>query len=149
MGNELADRAAREAALNCAGGGRPPVSWAAARAAIARTLVDPAPSRPLVAAVYQGPIVPQDERHTEVMVARLRSGHSLHLASYRARRGLGESPTCPRCGEEDEDLEHWFRKCPATAVLRVGCFGRPDPPLATLSGGGGTVASYLRGLRLL
>jgi len=45
-------------------------------------------------------------REEAVSMARLRSGHSLELGSYRKRIGLSEEGVCRRCGEEEEDLEH-------------------------------------------
>ena len=127
-----------------------PVFFAATSALIKRSISDPLPERPLVQEVYgSGPITPMLSRKVEVLVARLRSGHSMILAAHRARFGLGDSPTCPHCNFNDEDLTHWFSQCPASLALRVRCFGSAYPPLSALLAGDGAVASYLRGLRLL
>ena len=54
--------------------------------------------------VYQGPVWhPQGLSRKEVLLARLRSGHSLHLASYRDRvHGGGD--TCHWCQFDPETL---------------------------------------------
>ena len=151
LGNELADQAAREAATDRSGRYPPlPVSFASAKAFVRRAIRDSPLERPLVKEVYsRGRITPLSSRKAEVIVARLRSGHSTILAEYRARFGLGGSSTCPHCGDGDESLEHWFRQCSASMALRMRCFGTVSPPLSALSEGSAAVASYLRGLRLL
>jgi hypothetical protein len=45
------------------------------------------------------------------LLAQLRSGRSLLLGETR-KRVLGADSTCPRCGVEEEDLEHVLRACP-------------------------------------
>ena len=86
--------------------------------------------------VYHG--VPWDNvsltRHEEVHMAQLRSGHSNYLVAYRTRLNPELDPTCPRCGEEVETLEHFFQHCNATMAHRVDCFGKPSPPLSDLKG---------------
>ena len=82
------------------------------------------------------------------MLARLRSGHSLLLASYRDRvRGSGD--TCHRCQLCPETLEHFMRECEASEAIRVRVFGVSSPPLSVLSGEPQKVLQYLRELRLL
>ena len=150
LGNDLADQAAREAAADQSGRHNMPVSFAAARALILRSITDSPPERRLVQEVYShGPIVPFPTHKKNIIVSRLRSGHSAILAGFRARFGLGGSSTCPHCEETDEDLEHWLCHCSASMALRLRCFGTTVPPLSVLSEGGGAVVSYLRGLRLL
>ena len=148
LGNEWADQAAKEAAADRAGEPRP-VSWAAAKALIDRAIVDPPPEHPRVGMVYGGgrPDL-LTSRKANVMVARLRSGHSTILAAYRHRIGQGDDPSCQRCGAPVEDLEHWLSQCPASLGHRMSCFGVAVPPLSSL-GDSRAVASYLRGLRLL
>lgn len=57
-------------------------------------------------------------REDAVSMARLRSGHSLELRSYRCRIGLDTSGVCRRCGEEDETVEHVV-KCAAGWMERL------------------------------
>lgn len=66
-------------------------------------------------------------RKESVEVARLRTGHSLLLRSYRLRIGLDSEATCQECDEEDETLHHLLTDCPARALLRREVFGRDDP----------------------
>jgi hypothetical protein len=54
-------------------------------------------------------------RREEVLLAKLRGGRSLLLGETR-KRVQGTDSTCPRCGEEEEDLEHVLRMCPADAA---------------------------------
>ena len=149
MGNETADRAAREAAADP--DGRPmPVSFAAAKSLVKRAIIDPRAAHPLVGLVYSGGRIPTlSDRVAQTTVARLRSGHSTLLAAYRARIGTGDSPLCPRCGEEDEDVVQWLCHCPASSALRMRCFGTVSPSLAVLAEDVEAVASYLGGLGLL
>ena len=66
-------------------------------------------------------------RAESVEVARLRTGHSLLLRSYRLRIGQTEDDVCPECEEDAETLEHLLTACPARASLRRDVFGRDDP----------------------
>ena len=57
-------------------------------------------------------------------MAKLRSGHYVGLRAYQYRIQSGvPDPTCPLCGEDDQDLEHWLTRCPATAARRWELFG--------------------------
>ena len=132
-GNERADEEARKAA----GGDASlepipvaPISCQAAKALIHRTVKDPPPEHVRIKAVYQGG--PPDKlplsRSESVQLSQLRSGHSLLLAAYRTRLNPDLDPTCPRCGDEQELLEHFVQRCQATEALRLECFGNPSPP---------------------
>ena len=59
-------------------------------------------------------------REQMVSLARLRSGHSTDLAAYRKRIGVEEDAACPRCGEEEETMEHVL-ECPAGELMRKEC----------------------------
>ena len=67
------------------------------------------------------------------MIARLRSGLSLKLAAYRHLMNPAENPTCPKCHEDPETLEHWLLECPRTLAARQEIFGTTDVGLAILS----------------
>ncbi len=154
LGNELADQAAKEATTLADDDHGPvgpaPVSYQAARALLRRVVTDSPPSHDRVRRVYtRSPKAFGQDRKIDVKLAQLRSGHSKMLAAYRQRLAPGEDPTCPRCGEEEETLEHWLQRCVATEAHRMRCFGTVRPPLAVLVEDPGAVALYLRSLRLL
>ena len=111
-----------------------PISFQAAKALIHRTVKDPPPEHVRIKAVYQGG--PPDRlplsRSEFVQLSQLRSGHSLLLAAYRTRLNPDLDPTCPRCGDEPESLEHVVQRCQASEALRADCFGHPSPPLSDL-----------------
>jgi ribonuclease HI len=56
-------------------------------------------------------------REEAVSMARFRCGHTLELASYRARIGLQEAGRCRRCEEEEETVEH-VMECEAGLARR-------------------------------
>ena len=155
-GNELADQAANHA--RSADGPRTGISYGAAKSYWRRMIRDPPPSHHRTRMVYgDGPPRPCNNpnagppltKREAVILARLRSGHSFILAAYRHQIGKSPSPTCPKCEEEEESLEHWFQRCPATLHKRVLCFGLGVPPLSLLRTDVSAVTSYLRSLKLL
>ena len=151
-GNERANQVAREVARQGRDGVLPQaagVTFRSAKLSIKRGVVDGPTQHDRLRQVYQGPVQhPQGlSRKEEVLLARLRSGHSLHLASYRDRvHGSGD--TCHRCGEP-ETLQHFMQECQASEATRVRVFGVSTPPLSVLSGDPNRVLQYLRELRLL
>ena len=152
-GNEKADQVAREAALAGRRDGRSqtaPISLKAARLSIERGVTDPAPQHERVRQVYQGPLRhPQGlSRKEEVLLARLRSGHTTHLAAYKGRV-QGSDETCARCLAAPETLAHFLGQCEATEARRVRIFGNASPPLSVLSGDPQKVLQYCRELGLL
>jgi hypothetical protein len=52
--------------------------------------------------------------------------------------------TCPRCGEEEEDLEHVLRVCPKLESPRRRKFVQVLPPLSAMSTGQVEVARFFR-----
>ena len=151
-GNERADQVAREVAGQGRSGVVPqdaPVTFRAAKLSIKRGVVDGPTQHERLRQVYQGPVKhPQGlSRKEEVLLARLRSGHSLLLASYRDRvHGSGD--TCHRCQLEPETLQHFMRECEATEATRARVFGCSSPPLSVLTGDPQRVLQYLRELRI-
>ena len=77
-------------------------------------------------------VIVSRDRKMAVLLAQLRSGHCSGPAGYGSIIGSAASPICPRCDEEDEDLEHWLQRCPATATQRLRILGGL-PPLGVLS----------------
>jgi hypothetical protein len=68
---------------------------------------DDGPFRPLQGA----------SRREEVWLTKLKGGRFLLLGETR-KRIQGADSKCPRCGEEEEDLEHVLRVCPELESLR-------------------------------
>ena len=155
-GNDEADRHAKTAFAGLSAQDRlrvgPKESYTAAKAYIRRALTDPPPQHARTREVY-GAGLPKSahlpSRKENVVLAQLRSGHSRVLQAYMHRIGVAPTPMCPRCYEAEEDLKHFMQECPATLALRIQVFGVARPALSVLSRETGTVASYLRRLRLL
>ena len=154
-GNEAADRAASTARL--LPGPAAPITYGSAKAYIRRVIQDPPLSRQIFIDIYGDRRPPFDcptlgavnRRRQYTLLAQLRGSHSCILAEYRHFIGIIPSPICPKCEEAPQSLEHWLRSCPATMAQRALLFGRVDPPLSVLTTDAGTVALYLRQLRLL
>lgn len=134
-GNELADEVARAAAKGEQRGAT--IDLQSAKQRLRRHALGQW-DRTLQPTRYQeqngpGRVTPGDKlgltRGESVEVARLRTGHTLQLRSYRHRIGLDEDDTCLDCGEEAETLEHFLSKCPAHARLRWDIYGRDDPSI--------------------
>ena len=166
-GNELADRAAGEAASVVGPSGddggdadcRCNVSMSSVKALVVRMLSDPPPSHDRVRAVYHRP--PPDDwggslsllpsgprlsRAESVLLAQLRSGHCPKLAAYSALiTGSSDGGVCPRCTLEPETVEHWLQVCPASLSLRSRLFGGPSPPMSALLQVPQAVLAYARG----
>ena len=99
-----------------------PIIFRAAKLSIMRGVVDGPTQHDRLRQVYQGPMKhPQGlSRKEEVLLASLRIGHLLHLASYWDRvHGGGD--TCHRCKDDPETLMHFMQECEATGI-RVWVF---------------------------
>jgi ribonuclease HI len=134
-GNDRADEEAKRAAASTDQGQRP-VTLASARALVKRTIADPPPTHPRVAAVYGNTppsLLSPTSREEEVLVAQLRSGHCPRLRAYRKLVDPTADPLCQRCQEEEETVEHWLQRCPALVTKRLDEFGTTDPPLSVLA----------------
>jgi hypothetical protein len=95
-------------------------------------LKDGPPNHAHTLQVYgDGPFRPLQgaSRREEVLLTQLRGGRSLLLGETRKRVQEADS-TCPRCGEEEVDLEHVLRACPELEsprrrnFVRVPCRSR-------------------------
>jgi hypothetical protein len=71
-------------------------------------------------------------RREEALLTQLRDGRSLLLGETR-KRVQGADSTCPRCGEEEEDLEHILRACPKLESPRRRNFVQVSLPLSAMS----------------
>ena len=136
VGNERADALANEA--SGLKERAKPTTYKSAVATIKRTIKDPSPSHARTAQVYQKLSRERDEktllsRRDAVMLARLRSGHSMLLAGYRTLMNPAESTSCPRCEEANETVEHWLLDFPGTLAARQEIFGRTTVELSILT----------------
>ena len=64
-------------------------------------------------------------RADQVNLAQLCSGHHKSLKAYANRLDDEVDPTCPDCGEEPQDLKHWFEICKGVQIttLKQQMFG--------------------------
>ena len=135
-GNEIADKAAKEAALLPDSDSPVSVTYVVAKAIIKHQIKDEEPTHPLVSETYKGYVRKNDKilecRKDATLLAQLRAGHCLNLAHYRNRLDQTKSATCPACELEEETVSHWI-KCPATIKTREKVFGRADVNLDTLN----------------
>ena len=61
------------------------------------------------------------------------TGHS-ELADHRFRIGKRNSPICPKCELENENVIHYIEKCPHYEMIRRRVFGHHQPTLSILAG---------------
>jgi ribonuclease HI len=124
-GNELADEAAKDAA-KMRGTGRQ-ISLASSRSLVKKCIPVPPPQHVRSKLVYSKMTSKSDAgvntRHDQVLLARIRSGWDLRFAATRHRFNNEEDPSCPRCGAESEDIEHWLLRCPGTLAAKQAIFG--------------------------
>ena len=113
------------------------ITYGTAKALIERMIKDPPPTHEIVKNSYKHISLKRDEKITcrkdAALVAQLRAGHCRHLAAYNHRIDNTKSPTCSKCGEEDETVIHWLLKCPATIMKRISIFGNSILSLGTLT----------------
>jgi ribonuclease HI len=116
LGNKRADEEARKAVdLGPADGAqRGRISFEIVMGLIQSQVKDVLPNHAHTLQVYgDGPFrtLQGASRREEVLLAQLRGGCSLLLGETR-KKVQGADSTCPRCGEEEEDLEHVLRAFP-------------------------------------
>ncbi len=107
-GNELADTAAKAAALTTSDPHRP-ISYASARPL--RILIGPPPINSRTAEVHGGFSWSKDcmatsNRADAVLLARLRAGHTPLLKAHANLLDPSEDPQCHLCKEEPQTTEH-------------------------------------------
>ena len=136
VGNEWADETAKLASSSLDSPSKP-ISYGSACAHIRERTRDPPPVHQRVKAVYEALSTTRERqitnRRDQTLLAQLRSGHSTALQAYRHRIGIADSPLCPRCQQEPQDLEHWFQRCPATEARRRTLFGAENGRLDCLT----------------
>ena len=114
-----------------------PVSFQSIKSDIKRTIKDPPLSHALTAAVYAHHSQQRDRdchltRADAVLLSQLRSGHCFLLGAYRAIMDPSVDPTCAKCGEAPETVDHWLIHCPAHNIQRLNYWGDPGPSLSSL-----------------
>jgi ribonuclease HI len=134
-GNDLADEAAKQA-TKMPGTGRE-VSLASSKALVRKCIPVPPPEHARSKLVYDKMSSSRDvgvtTRHDQVLLARIRSGWDLRFAATRHRFNSEEDPSCPRCGYESEDMEHWLLRCPGTMAAKQAIFGTSTVELDVLT----------------
>ena len=116
---------------------------------INETIRDVPPTHERVAAVYKLRRNSRDvkqitNRKDDVLIARLRSGNHPSLKQYLHRLDPSQDPICPNCQEEEQDLVHWLRDCPALSSVRQRVFGCHQGSLEWLATRPGDVVAYAR-----
>ena len=147
-GNDLADKAAKEA-THITADAPLPISLSSSIQIINETVRDTPPTRERVVAVYKLRSFHRDikqiiNRRDDVLIARLRSGHHPSLKQYLHRLDPSLDPICPNCQEEEQDLVHWLRDCPALSSVRQRVFGCHQGSLEWLATRPGDVVAYAR-----
>jgi ribonuclease HI len=135
LGNEAADEAANQAARS--EGEHQPISYKSASAVIRRIIKDAPIEKPeqreSYACMSRDKELEITNRRDQVDLARLRAGYHPILQTYQHRLNENTSPLCPRCGEDDDTVQHWLLKCPATAEAKMRIFGTMDVNLEVLT----------------
>ena len=147
-GNDLADRAAKEA-ITIATNTILPVSFSSSIQVINDTIRDNPPAHERVALIYKHQKGSRDAkqikyRKDEVLLARLRSGHHPSFQQYLHRLDPSKDPTCPKCCLAEQNLHHWLCVCPAITTTRIQVFGNRKGSLDWLATRSGDVVAYVR-----
>ena len=134
-GNELADKAAKEA-TDLPGPHRP-TSYSSICTAIGLCTGDKPPEHERTREVYRCLSKEKEKtissRSDQSLLAKIRSGHHIALMAYKHRIDATTDPMCPLCNEEEHSLEHWFTRCPATENERRRLFGEDSGKLECLT----------------
>jgi ribonuclease HI len=133
IGNEWADVEASAAAAMDQDSTA--IDFASARTYITRQINNPAPTHPLTVEVFSRGAgtkhLLQEESHRRE-IRRIRSGHSMSLASYRHRLDDTISDSCRFCGIEPESISHLFR-CGSLSTPLIRAFGVARPHISVLT----------------
>jgi len=105
-----------------------PISYQSACAAIKRHVRDDPLKRPhhrtIYAALNRDREMEITNRKDQVDLARLRSGYHPKLQSYQNILRPDETdPTCPRCKDGEDTVDHWLQECSAALAAKMKYFG--------------------------
>ena len=147
-GNDLADKAAKEATI-IATDTTLPISLSSTIQVINEMIRDAPPIHERVAAVYKHWRLSRDveqinNRKDDAFIAPLRSGYHPSLKQYLHRLDPSQDPTCPNCRQEEQDLVHWLHDCPALLTVRQRVFGCHQESLEWLASRPADVVAYAR-----
>ena len=125
-GNEHADEAAKDATTLQAA--YRPTTFSSACAAIRQEIRERYLSHHVRTAEVYSHISKTKEqlvkkRSDQVTLARLRSGHHKAFKEFHHRLDQTVDPICPKCGEDQHTLEHWFLQCESTWAAKREIFG--------------------------
>ena len=84
------------------------------------------------------------KRADEVLLARLRAGHHPALQVYLHHLDSDVDPKCPSCNEDQHTLQQWLISCPAGERIRQKMFGYHRGRLEWLATHPKTVVAYAR-----
>lgn len=133
-GNEAADEHAK-GATELEGRSRS-VSYQSACTMVKKTFIDDPPTHVRTRKVYSMLSKKKertiDNRRDQVMLARIRSGHHMGFAEYRHRVDGKTNPTCNRCDDANDSVEHWLA-CDGTEAARANLFESCDVDLSILT----------------
>ena len=62
------------------------------------------------------------DRYRTRILTQILTGHA-NLQRHRHLMGLEDSPTCPKCKEEEETSAHYLMECPHYSTIRHSIFG--------------------------
>ena len=124
--NKAADEAAKRATT--APGPTRPISYQSACAAIKRHIRDDPLKRPHhctnSTTLNRDRELEITNRKDQVDLARLRSGYHPKLQSYQNILRPDETdPTCPRCKDGEDTVDHWLQECSAASAAKMKLFG--------------------------
>jgi ribonuclease HI len=135
VGNDMADEAAKQA-TSLPGRSRD-VSYGSACARIrhiTKDIITHSRTKEVYSSFSKDREKNIKNRSDQSLLAKLRSGHYIGLRAYKSRIDPTTSPKCNLCDtEEDQDLEHWLQRCPATARERHYRFGEDSGGLNVLT----------------
>ena len=147
LGNERADEEAKKAAGLGPNDGaqRGKISFEVVKGLIRKQVKDGPPNHTRTSQVYSDGFrrLQGTSRREEVSLAQLRGGRSLLLGDTR-NRVQGTDSACPRCGEEEETLEHVLQRCPDLESPRRRNFVQVPPPLSVMTTDQAAAARYFR-----
>jgi len=105
-----------------------PISYQSACAAIKRHIRDDPLKRPhhrtIYAAFNRDREMEITNRKDQVDLARLPSGYHPKLQSYQNILRPDETdPTCPRCKDGEDTVDHWLQECSTASAAKMKYFG--------------------------